>query len=92
MSHQIISNGQLLAELTLEEEANIIGGVKISTPKDRDNNPTNISIDNASAKIRVELGKASPNQSFSNKFGQCSSYFDEFTGRFTFACMLKNSK
>ncbi|MBD2361442.1 hypothetical protein H6G36_09670 [Anabaena minutissima FACHB-250] len=92
MSHPITSNEQLLTELTPAAEANIIGGVKIATTNKSKNNSTNITIDNASAKIRVELGKVSPNQSFKNKFGQCSSHFDEFTGQFTFSCMLKNSK
>ncbi|HIK06098.1 MAG TPA: hypothetical protein IGS40_15505 [Trichormus sp. M33_DOE_039] len=82
---------ELLSRLTPEEEANIMGGVKISSDNESVKSSTNISINNANAKIRVELGKVTPNQTFSNKFGQCTSYFDELTGQLIFSCTLKDT-
>ncbi|MGH1392800.1 MAG: hypothetical protein ACRAVC_02010 [Trichormus sp.] len=81
-------HAQLLIPLTPEAEAKIIGGFKTPITSDTTNNPTNIGIDKASAKIRIELGKVSPNQTFSNKFGTCTSYFDELTGQLRFSCTL----
>lgn len=94
MLPEIIStfHPQLLIPLTPEAEAKIIGGVKTPVTNDTKNNPTNISIDKANAKVRIELGKVSPNQTFSNKFGSCTSYFDELTGRLSFSCILKDTR
>ncbi|WP_427159679.1 hypothetical protein ACQFX9_27360 [Aliinostoc sp. HNIBRCY26] len=85
------SHEELLIPLTPEVEANIIGGVKLSSTNEGGRNYTNISIAETNAKIRVELGKVTPNQTFSNQFGNCTSHFDEFTGQFSFSCTLKNT-
>jgi hypothetical protein len=94
MLTEVIStfHAQLLISLTPEAEAKIIGGVKTPTTNDTKNNPTNISIDKASATIRIKLGKVSPDQTFSNKFGTCTSYFDELTGQLRFSCTLKDTR
>ncbi|MBD2343007.1 hypothetical protein [Anabaena subtropica] len=84
MSHQI-------PELTLETQANIIGGVNLSITNNTDKNLTQIRIDKGSARIRVNLGEVSPNQNFRSQSGDCRSYFDEFTGQFTFSCSLRDS-
>ncbi|WP_236141170.1 hypothetical protein [Nostoc sp. CMAA1605] len=85
------SHEELLIPLNPEVEANIIGGVKLTSTNEGGRNSTNISIEENNAKIRVELGKVTPNQTFSNKFGNCTSYFNKFTGQLSFSCTLKDT-
>ncbi|MBE9006197.1 hypothetical protein IQ259_14315 [Fortiea sp. LEGE XX443] len=83
---------QLFTELTLEVQANICGGVDTQTTKNAaDESRTKSRIGRGRARILVDLGEGLPDKNIRNENGECRTYFDNLTGKFTFSCVLRDS-
>ncbi|MCC5639146.1 hypothetical protein LC593_25620 [Nostoc sp. CHAB 5844] len=82
------SHEQLFTELTPEVQASICGGV--DTKNESDTSRTQSRIGRGRARIIYDLGERLPNQNISNEYGECRPYFNNFTGQFTFSCVLRD--